>query len=83
MGRVLNGVARAGKGRAAGGELDVARVRRDFPILRTKFGDTPLVYLDNASTAHKPKVVIDRIGEFYAKEYAKTNAPYRMARASS
>ncbi|MGQ0633141.1 MAG: aminotransferase class V-fold PLP-dependent enzyme [Planctomycetaceae bacterium] len=46
--------------------LDVAAVRRDFPILGKPLPDgTPLVYLDNAATAQKPRQVIDKIVECY------------------
>jgi cysteine desulfurase/selenocysteine lyase len=45
--------------------------RQDFPILSTKVrGDTPLVYLDNASTTQKPQVVIDATSRYYAEENA-------------
>jgi cysteine desulfurase / selenocysteine lyase len=46
--------------------LDVAAVRRDFPILSTSTEDgRPLIYLDNAATSQKPRVVIDAISRFY------------------
>ena len=40
---------------------DVEAVRRDFPILARTVYDKPLVYLDNAASAQKPKVVIDAV----------------------
>ena len=40
---------------------DVERIRRDFPILGERPYGKPLVYLDNAASAQKPKVVIDRL----------------------
>src|SRR3954468_20142326 len=49
---------------------DVARVRRDFPILATRMNDRPLVYLDTAASAQKPRVVIDAIKRFYEHDYA-------------
>ncbi|NNE48323.1 MAG: cysteine desulfurase [Rhodothermales bacterium] len=48
--------------------LDIAAIRNDFPALRTRVNDQPLVYLDNAATTHKPKVVVDRIVQFYESE---------------
>src|SRR5687767_9217359 len=47
--------------------LDVARIRRDFPILSqvTRRGH-PLVYLDNAATTQKPRQVIEAVSRFYA-----------------
>jgi cysteine desulfurase/selenocysteine lyase len=40
-------------------------VRADFPTLHQRVHGKPLVYLDNAATAHKPQVVIDAISRFY------------------
>jgi cysteine desulfurase/selenocysteine lyase len=46
--------------------LDVAAVRRDFPILtRMVHGDKPLVYLDNAATTQKPEEVLRALDDFY------------------
>jgi cysteine desulfurase/selenocysteine lyase len=39
--------------------LDVERLRRDFPILETRVGGHPLVYLDNAATSQRPRPVVD------------------------
>lgn len=46
-------------------EWDVARVRADFPILKRLVRGKPLVYLDNAATAQKPRAVIDAISAYY------------------
>jgi cysteine desulfurase/selenocysteine lyase len=48
--------------------LDVARVRRDFPILRQTVHGKPLVYLDNAATSQKPQVVLDAVMRFYGAD---------------
>jgi cysteine desulfurase / selenocysteine lyase len=45
--------------------FDVERVRADFPILHQTAHGHPLVYLDNAATSQKPKVVIDAIVRYY------------------
>lgn len=45
--------------------LDVARVRRDFPILERTVHGRPLVYLDNAATTQKPRQVIDALVRYY------------------
>ncbi len=45
---------------------DVMKIRDDFPILKTKVHDKPLVYLDNAATTQKPDFVIDRINNYYS-----------------
>ena len=47
--------------------LNIDKIRGDFPILKTLVHDKPLVYFDNAATTHKPKVVIDKIAEFYSE----------------
>jgi cysteine desulfurase / selenocysteine lyase len=40
--------------------FDVARFRKDFPILGTKVNGKPLVYLDNAASSQMPQPVLDR-----------------------
>jgi cysteine desulfurase / selenocysteine lyase len=51
--------------------FDVARVRKDFPILdRTVRGGRPLVYLDSANTSQKPRRVIETLTEFYERHNA-------------
>jgi cysteine desulfurase / selenocysteine lyase len=55
------------------GSYDVARVREDFPILAIKVHGKPLVYLDNAASAQKPKAVLDRLQQAYTGEYANVH----------
>ncbi len=50
--------------------LDVERLREDFPILSQRVRGKPLVYLDNAATSQKPRVVIDAVSRFYSAENA-------------
>ncbi|MEY3336624.1 MAG: hypothetical protein RL771_596 [Actinomycetota bacterium] len=51
--------------------LDVARIRKDFPIFtRTIRDGKNLVYLDSGATSQKPQVVIDAEVDFYAKHNA-------------
>ena len=50
--------------------FDVGRIRRDFPILSERAYGRPLVYLDNAATAQKPRAVIDALVRFYTTENA-------------
>ncbi len=45
--------------------LDVAKIRKDFPILKRKVHGVPLVYLDNAATSQKPRQVIDALVHYY------------------
>jgi cysteine desulfurase/selenocysteine lyase len=49
---------------------DVTRVRKDFPILQSSMRGRPLVYLDTASSAQKPRCVMDAIVELYSHHYA-------------
>jgi cysteine desulfurase/selenocysteine lyase len=55
------------------GSYDVARIREDFPILDMKVYGKPLVYLDNAASAQKPKQVLDRLQQAYTSEYANVH----------
>src|SRR5258708_16335706 len=51
--------------------LDVARIRKDFPILdRTVRGGRPLVYLDSANTSQKPRQVTEALTDFYERHNA-------------
>ena len=52
---------------------DIARIRADFPALDVKPYGKPLVYLDNAASAQKPRAVIDRITTAYETEYANVH----------
>jgi cysteine desulfurase/selenocysteine lyase len=58
--------------------LDVAAVRKDFPIFD---GDGPrLVYIDSANTSQKPHAVIDAMTRFAETAYAPINrSAYRLA----
>lgn len=55
------------------GAYDVARVRQDFPALAMQIYGKPLVYLDNAASAQKPSVVLDRMTQAYTSEYANVH----------
>jgi cysteine desulfurase/selenocysteine lyase len=49
--------------------FDAEALRADFPALQQDiYDDTPLVYLDNAATSHKPTAVIDRLEHFHSRE---------------
>ena len=56
--------------------LDVESVRRDFPILKRRVGEYPLVYLDSANTSHKPRQVVDAVSSHYLEHNANV-AKYR------
>ncbi len=59
--------------RASAPELDIARIRKDFPILDRTVHGKPLSYLDNAATAQKPKAVIDAVSRFYSRHNANVH----------
>jgi cysteine desulfurase / selenocysteine lyase len=52
---------------------DVAALRRDFPILATEVYGRPLVYLDSAASAQKPRAVIEAMDRFMTSEYANVH----------
>ena len=52
---------------------DVNRIRQDFPILSREVYGKPLVYLDNAASAQKPKVVLDRVMQAMSEDYANVH----------
>lgn len=52
-------------------EIDVAKIRKDFPIFtRTIRDGKKLVYLDSGATSQKPQSVIDAEVDFYSKNNA-------------
>ena len=53
--------------------LDVEVVRKDFPIFEPRSNEKPLIYLDSAATAQKPRHVIDRMVAFYENENANVH----------
>jgi cysteine desulfurase/selenocysteine lyase len=55
------------------GSYDVTRIRADFPALAMQVYGQPLVYLDNAASAQKPKAVLDRLTRAYTEQYANVH----------
>jgi cysteine desulfurase / selenocysteine lyase len=53
--------------------LDVARIREDFPILTQSVRGKPLVYLDSAASAQKPRQVIDAMRNAMETQYANVH----------
>ena len=51
-------------------KLDVARIRRDFPILSRQVNERPLVYLDSAASSQKPLAVLDVERQYYEHSHA-------------
>ncbi len=73
--------------------LDVAKIRKDFPILSRKVNGKPLIYFDSGATSQKPQQIIDAITEYYRNENANIHrgvhtlsqeitAKYEAARAT-
>jgi cysteine desulfurase / selenocysteine lyase len=46
-------------------ELDIKKIRKDFPLLQTKVYGKPLVYLDNSATTQKPEMVLKAMDDYY------------------
>ena len=53
--------------------FDVERIRRDFPILTQTIRGKPLVFLDSAASAQKPRVVIDAMIQAMESQYANVH----------
>ncbi len=54
-------------------DFDVARVRSDFPILSRLVHGKPLVFLDSAASAQKPRAVIEAEARVYEENYANVH----------
>jgi cysteine desulfurase / selenocysteine lyase len=52
---------------------DVAAVRKDFPVLARQVHGKPLVFLDSAASAQKPRAVINAITDLYSAHYANVH----------
>lgn len=50
--------------------FDVEAIREEFPAIHQRVNGKPLVYLDSAATALKPRVVIDTVSDVYARDCA-------------
>lgn len=53
--------------------LDVARIRKDFPILSRDIRGGRLVYLDSANTSQKPQSVLDAMDAYYERSNANVH----------
>lgn len=54
-------------------ELNVEKVRKDFPILNRLINGKPLVYFDNAATSQKPLQVITAVKDYYENHNANVH----------
>jgi cysteine desulfurase / selenocysteine lyase len=82
----VSGPDRAGKGAGSGATLaaedaggrgpvplDVAGVKRLFPLLRDDGPNAGLVYLDSAATAQRPEPVLEAVADFYRSDNANVH----------
>jgi cysteine desulfurase / selenocysteine lyase len=53
--------------------LRVEALRAEFPILAQQVNGHPLVYLDNAASAQKPRAVIDAVAGLYREDYSNVH----------
>jgi cysteine desulfurase/selenocysteine lyase len=64
--------------------LDVARVKKDFPILGRQVHGKRLVYLDSAASSQKPLVVLETMQRYYETTYANVHrGVYAIAEEST
>ena len=50
--------------------MNIKEIKKEFPIFDKKVHNNDLVYLDSANSSQKPRVVVDRIYDFYTKEFS-------------
>jgi cysteine desulfurase/selenocysteine lyase len=80
MARVIASGAPAAAPAPARAPFDPRRVRADFPILRPRPGQRPLIYLDSAATSQKPEAVLAAMDEYYTTTNANIHRGiYRIA----
>jgi cysteine desulfurase/selenocysteine lyase len=53
--------------------FDAQAIREDFPILKRQVNGKPLVYLDSAASAQKPRAVIEAMTEAMEHSYANVH----------
>ena len=54
-------------------QVDWAKIRSAFPIVKEQVRGQPLIYLDNAATSQKPQSVLDAIIDYYSKSNANVH----------
>lgn len=64
--------------------LDVAAIRKDFPLLAREVHGTRLVYLDSANTSQKPRTVLDAMDTYYEQSNANVHrGTYQIAQEAT
>jgi cysteine desulfurase/selenocysteine lyase len=64
-------------------QLDVDKIRRDFPVLQRQVHGKPLIYLDSAATSQKPLAMIERIAEIYGRDYARPEEGHSLSKEAT
>src|SRR4051812_20566325 len=64
-------------------ELDIKKIRADFPMLKKTINGKQLIYLDSAATGQKPEVVMKRLYQYYTKEYGKPKEAHTLSQQST
>ena len=60
--------------------LDINRIKQDFPVLQRVINGKSLVYLDSANTSQKPDSVISAMGDYYNNSNANVHrGSYQLA----
>jgi cysteine desulfurase / selenocysteine lyase len=59
--------------REAAPQLDLARIRADFPVLSRRVNGRPLAYLDNAASSQQPAAVIDAVADYARAHHANVH----------
>ncbi|TNE71212.1 cysteine desulfurase [bacterium] len=54
-------------------DLDIAKVREEFPILSRQVHGKPLVFLDNGASSQMPRSVQERIRLYHSNEHANVH----------
>jgi cysteine desulfurase/selenocysteine lyase len=50
-------------------ELNICKIRQEFPMLQQLMHGKPFIYFDSAATAQKPRSVIEAMRHFYSEQY--------------
>ncbi len=50
--------------------MNIDNIRKEFSIFNNKIDNNDLIYLDSANSSQKPQIVVDRIYDFYTKEFS-------------
>ena len=60
--------------------LDIAAIKKDFPLLERRINGAEIVYLDSASSSQKPNAVLDAMDHYYRTNHANVNrGAYKLA----